>query len=92
MQLQLDGTWLAVMSACETWLTEIQDMVDEYQGLAAAFLVTGAQTVVASLWAVDDFSTALLMRRFHQKSVQRASGEGAGFQCIGVGWGETQAP
>jgi len=63
--MDLSGTWLVVKSACETGLTDYRDIIDEYQGLPAAFLVAGAQTVVPSLWAVNDFSTALLMQRFH---------------------------
>ena len=33
--------------------------------LARAFLVAGARSVVASLWAVDDRSTATLMEAFY---------------------------
>jgi len=71
MRLDLRGTWLAVMSACETGLTDYRDFMDEYQGLPAAFLAAGAQTVVASLWAVSDASTSLLMQRFHSNLYQR---------------------
>jgi CHAT domain-containing protein len=64
--LDLRGTWLAVMSACMTGMTDVQEAMDEYYGLSAAFLVAGAQTVVSSLWAVDDVATALLMQRVHR--------------------------
>jgi len=63
--MDLRNTWLVVKSACETGLTDYRDIIDEYQGLPAAFLVAGAQTVVPSLWTVNDFSTSLLMQRFH---------------------------
>jgi CHAT domain-containing protein len=65
VEMDLPGTWLVVMSACETAMSDVSGMVDEYQGLPAAFLVAGAQTVLASLWRVDDLATALLMQRFH---------------------------
>ena len=66
VSLDLSGTWMVVMSACLTGLTDPKDLgLDEYYGLPAAFLVAGAQTVVASLWEVNDVSTALMMRRFH---------------------------
>jgi len=82
--MDLSGTWLAVMSACETGLTDHRDIIDEYQGQPAAFLVAGAQTVVPSLWAVTDFSTALLMQRFHtnmyENKVDKASSLGEA-QC-----------
>ncbi len=69
--LDLRGTWLVVKSACETGLTDIRDIIDEYQGLPAAFLMAGAATAVPSLWAVNDFSTALLMPRFHANLYKR---------------------
>jgi CHAT domain-containing protein len=36
-------------------------------GLAQAFLIAGVPTVIASLWNVDDVSTARLMEKFHAK-------------------------
>ena len=48
-----------------TGMTDVREAMDEYYGLPAAFLVAGAQTVVATLWPVNDASTALLSRRFH---------------------------
>ena len=56
---------LVVMSACETGLVEPGDLADESMGLPAGFLQAGVPSVVSSLWAVDDISTALLMIRFY---------------------------
>jgi tetratricopeptide (TPR) repeat protein len=39
--IDLKGTWLVVMSACETGLTDHRDLIDEYQGFPSAFLVAG---------------------------------------------------
>lgn len=36
-------------------------------GLRRAFLVTGAETVLAALWRVDDGTTDSLMRDFYQR-------------------------
>jgi len=55
-----------VLSACETGLVDPGDLADEYVGLPAGFVQAGAPSVVSSLWAVDDISTALLMSRFYQ--------------------------
>ena len=65
-QLKLPETRLVVLSACETGLVDPGDLADEYVGLPAGFVQAGAPSVVSSLWAVDDISTALLMIRFYQ--------------------------
>jgi CHAT domain-containing protein len=66
-QLKLGETRLVSLSACETGLTSIEPgQADEYVGLPAGFLLAGAPAVVASLWSVDDLSTALLMERFYR--------------------------
>jgi CHAT domain-containing protein len=64
--LDLRRTRLAVLSACETGLSDLHDLGDEHFGLPAAFLLAGAQTVIASRWYVDDLATALLIGRFHE--------------------------
>ena len=62
---------LVTLSACETalgggYFTDIP-AGDEFVGLTRAFLSAGASTVIASLWEVNDSSTALLMRSFYRK-------------------------
>src|SRR5215469_5038595 len=62
---------LVTLSACETalgsgYFTEIP-AGDEFVGLTRAFLSAGASTVVATLWEVNDSSTAALMRSFYEK-------------------------
>jgi CHAT domain-containing protein/tetratricopeptide (TPR) repeat protein len=73
MRLDLSGAKLVIMSACESAMTDFRDIIDEYQGLPAAFLIAGAQSVIGSLWAVDDFATALLMDRLHFNLYERES-------------------
>jgi CHAT domain-containing protein len=55
---------LVVLSACETGVNQVVGG-DELVGLARGFFHAGAATVVVSLWAVNDESTAQLMRRFY---------------------------
>ena len=65
-QLRLPRARLVVMSACETGMVDATDLADEYMGLSASFMYAGAPNVVSSLWAVDDESTALLMKHFYE--------------------------
>jgi CHAT domain-containing protein/tetratricopeptide (TPR) repeat protein len=66
-QLDLSGLWLAVLSACESGLTDERDPAGEQMGLPSALLAAGGITAVGSLWVVDDLATALLSRRFFQE-------------------------
>jgi CHAT domain-containing protein len=65
--LVLSETSLAVLSACETDITDPDDLADEYLGLSSGFLFAGTPAVISTLWAVDDVSTALLMGKFYEK-------------------------
>jgi len=62
---RLMKTRLAVLSACET-AVQGEELPDEVISLASVFLQTGVDAVIASLWAVLDASTMLLMTRFYQ--------------------------
>ena len=55
---------LVTLSACETGVSDVL-AGDELVGLARGFLQAGAASVVVSLWAVNDASTARLMERFY---------------------------
>ena len=57
---------LVVMSACESALGKIS-RGEGVVGLSRAFLASGAGSVVASLWAVSDESTAELMKVFYER-------------------------
>jgi CHAT domain-containing protein len=61
---------LAVLAACNTTAAD-PDQVEELPDLRNALLLSGAQTVVASNWDVDDHSTHSLMLAFYK---QLASG------------------
>lgn len=60
---------LVVLSACETQRGVRSG--DSVLALPWAFVFSGAPTVVASLWKVDDTATALLMHEFYVNRVRR---------------------
>jgi CHAT domain-containing protein len=63
--LKLDGVDGVTLAACDTGLGPI--LPDEgVFGLARAFRVAGARSVVMSLWQIDDDATADLMQRFYR--------------------------
>ena len=64
--LDLSGVRLAVLSACQTGITDLLRAPDEAIGLPAGFLLAGVPGVVATLWPVNDVSTALLMAEFYR--------------------------
>ena len=75
--LSLNQCRLVTLSACETGLTDSTSISDEYIGLPSGFLYAGTATVVSSLWAVKDLSTAFLMLKFYEnfQSSQKQAGD-----------------
>ena len=65
-ELDLRQCRLVTLSACETAITDIKSISDEYISLPSGFLFAGACNVVATQWAVNDLSTAILMIKFYQ--------------------------
>ncbi|MCG8600916.1 MAG: CHAT domain-containing protein [Verrucomicrobiales bacterium] len=63
--LDLEGTWMVVLSACETGLGEARSgegVLGMRRGLARA----GAEHLLLTLWPVADRETALFMMDFYQ--------------------------
>lgn len=65
-KLPLHGTRLVTLSSCESALGTYKEG-HGVMGLPRSFLIAGAESVVASLWPVDDKATSELMQAFYYR-------------------------
>ena len=87
--INLVGTELVVLSACETGL----GVVNNWEGvfvLQRAFKLAGAQTIVMSLWEVEDKATREFMRRFYENWLSGGMGKQEAFKEAQKGLRETK--
>lgn len=63
--IRLKDLSLAFLSGCYTGMGRME-AGDEVLGLSRAFLAAGAESVVVSLWDVEDASTSFLVQEFYR--------------------------
>jgi CHAT domain-containing protein len=78
--LDLWGTRLVVLSACDTGVGEVKNGAGVY-GLRRALALAGAETQVMSLWPVSDQGTRDLMIKYY-KALQDGQGRGEAMRQV----------
>jgi CHAT domain-containing protein len=69
--MDLAGTELVVLSACDTGLGDIR-VGEGVMGLRRSFMVAGARTLIMSVWKVPDLATFLLVDRLYANLLERS--------------------
>ncbi len=76
IDLNLEGTELVTLSACETGVGEISVGEGVYS-LNRAFQEAGAKAVLSTLWKISDEGTNLFMQKFYQQFLNNKSAQQA---------------
>ncbi len=67
--LDLNGTWIVTLSACETGIGEARTGEGVF-GLRRAFMIAGAQNLLMTLWKVGDEITPSIMADFYKEALE----------------------
>jgi CHAT domain-containing protein len=78
--LNLWGTKLVVLSACDTGVGEVRNGEGVY-GLRRSFQLAGAETLVMSMWPVSDYVTRELMTGYY-KNLKQGLGRGQSLRQV----------
>ena len=81
--LNLWGTRLVALPACDTGLGEIRNGEGVY-GLRRAFVLAGTETLVMSLWPVSDYATSEIMAAYY-KGLKQGLGRGEALRQVQLG-------
>lgn len=67
-ELDLSNTDLVVLSACDTGLGGTLSL-DGISGLQRAFKMAGVNTIIMSMWKIDDLATYTFLVNFYQQLI-----------------------
>lgn len=82
-RLNLWGTRLVALSACDTGVGEVRNG-DGVYGLRRAFVLAGAESLLMSLWPVSDTWTERQMRSYYQ-NLKLGKGRGESLRLVQLG-------
>ena len=78
--LNLWGTKLVTLSACDTGIGEVKNGEGVY-GLRRAFVLAGTETLVMSMWPVSDYVTREMMTAYY-KGLKQGQGRGEAMRQV----------
>jgi CHAT domain-containing protein len=83
--MDLSGTEMVVLSACETGLGRVEEGEGVY-GLRRAFQLAGARTVLSALWPVSDMATADMIGQIYDRRDESVVQAMRGMQLDMIDW------
>jgi len=83
--LDLWGTKLVVLSACQTGVGEVKNDGEGVYGLRRALVLAGSESQVMSLWSVSDLATRNLMIEYYRR-LQRGEGRTEALRQVQLGF------
>ena len=82
--LDLEGTKLAILSACETGLGEVKSS-EGVHGLRRALVLAGSESQITSLWEVSTYYTRILMTDYYKTLLgPRKTGRGEALREVQI--------